>query len=303
MITPDEIPDRHRDAIRRARRLEWITLAYLASCVVVLRLAMGSSQALKSEWIDDLVSMVAPIAFLVSAHFDHKKPNPRFPYGFHRAATVSFFAGSVALLGIGGYIAIESLVKLVSKEHAHVDSVPIALAAIAWSGIPAYLLGKKKRKCARELDDKGLLADADTNRADAVSAGAAAVGVVGLSIGWWWADAVAALVISIDIIWDGFKAARGAVHDLLDGEPQTLEGRREPIVTKLAAEARTLPWAERTAVRMRRLGHILQAEVFVVPKRPVTKTDLGAAGAYLRRLDDRLNLVVIPVDDLPIASA
>ena len=41
------------------------------------------------------------------------------------------------------------------------------------------------------------------NRADWLTALAAVVGVIGIGAGLWWADAVAAIVISLEITRDG----------------------------------------------------------------------------------------------------
>ena len=61
-------------------------------------------------------------------------------------------------------------------------------------------LGRAKMKLAQKLHDKVLYADADMNKADWMTAVAAMVGVAGIGIGLWWADSVAALVISASIL-------------------------------------------------------------------------------------------------------
>lgn len=91
------MPDAVEQAMKRARRLAWITVVYLVSSVVVLMLVMGRSQAMKTEWIDDMLSVVPPISFLISSHVARRDANAKFPYGYLRATSVAFLAGSVAL--------------------------------------------------------------------------------------------------------------------------------------------------------------------------------------------------------------
>ena len=55
------IPEEIRGDLRRAVRLEWWTLAWQASIVVVMFLVMGSSQAMKSAWTEDLPGLVSAI--------------------------------------------------------------------------------------------------------------------------------------------------------------------------------------------------------------------------------------------------
>lgn len=44
------------------------------------------------------------------------------------------------------------------------------------------------------------------------------VGVLGIGFGLWWADAVAASVICLDILHDGVRNLRTVVADLLDSQ-------------------------------------------------------------------------------------
>ena len=68
-----------RQTLREARRLEWLTIAYLISAVVLLALVLGSSQAMKIAWIEDLLSLIPPIAFLLAMRFNSRDPTGRFP--------------------------------------------------------------------------------------------------------------------------------------------------------------------------------------------------------------------------------
>lgn len=63
-------------------------------------------------------------------------------------------------------------------------------------------LGRAKLPLSRELYNKILYADADMNKAD-WSTAAAILGVIGIGLGFWWADLVAAGVIALDILKDG----------------------------------------------------------------------------------------------------
>lgn len=66
--------------------------------------------------------------------------------------------------------------------------IAVALA----SCVAPVILGRIKRRLAEQLHDKVLRADADMNRADWLTGLATAAGVVGIGMGWWWADAAAA---------------------------------------------------------------------------------------------------------------
>jgi divalent metal cation (Fe/Co/Zn/Cd) transporter len=129
------------------------------------------------------------------------------------------------------------------------------------------------------------------------------VGVAGIGVGLWWADAVAAMFISVDIAHDGWRNVRAAVHDLMDARPRRHDAREfHPIVTRMTDELERCEWVEDAAVRLREEGHVFTGEVLVVP---VTEQDLLER---LEELADRLlslewkvyDIVVVPVREIDI---
>ena len=160
----------------RAKRLEWITLAAMTTIVTAIYLTMGGSQTMKAAWIEDLLSFVAPIAFLLSARYRHRQPSPEFPYGYHRSVTIAFLAGSVALALFGSFILLDSVLSLLRAHHPTIGTTMlfgrqiwsgwVMIGVLFLSGIPPFILGRMKLEPARRLHDKTLNADADLNRAD-----------------------------------------------------------------------------------------------------------------------------------------
>ncbi len=81
-----------------------------------------------------------------------------------------------------------------------------------------------KQPVARRIQDKVLHTDALMQKADWMTGVAAIVGILGVGFGFWWADSLAALLIALDIVHDGFRAARAATAELIDGMPRKLGG-------------------------------------------------------------------------------
>jgi cation diffusion facilitator family transporter len=306
-----ELPPDRAEILKKAVRLEWITIAYLTTAVVLIYLTLGSSQAMKAAWYEDLLSLIPPFAFLVGTKIRAKPPNDRFPYGYHRAISIAYLCASLALLVMGFYILYDSVTKLLLFEHPPIGVVQpfgepiwlgwLMLPALVYSGVPAVILGRMKLPLARQLHDKVLYADAQMNKADWLTASAAIVGVLGVGLGLWWADAVAASVISLDIAFDGFKNIRMAVSDLMDRRPTTVEGDQvDPIVARLETELMNLSWVKAASVRLREDGHVFFGEALVVPSNEARLAqNLQEAAERLQDLDWRLHdLVVSPVSDL-----
>lgn len=304
-----DLPDELEPVMERARRLEWATLAWIAVTVVGVYLVKGGSQAMQAAWIEDLLSFVAPTAFLVAARFRHREPNERFPYGYHRSITIAFLAGSVALTLLGTFVLVDSLVTLIRAEHPTIGITTILgqavwsgwlmIAVLFLSGVPLVVLGHAKLGPARQLHDKTLRADALMNRADWLTAAAGIVGILGIGIGWWWADATAGAVISVAVCRDGVVNLRRVVADLMDHRPCTIDGEISTVPQRVREAVLGLPWVAAVDVRLREEGHVFVGEVFV---RARSTADLSAKLEHVRRaaraVDWRVHDLVIEVEEL-----
>lgn len=308
---PFELPP-EKEAVRsKAVRLERLTIVYLISAVFFIYLTLGSSQAMKAVWLEDLLSLVPPIAFLVGDRYRRKHPNSEFPYGYHAAIGIAYFAAAMSLAALGIFIFYDSLMKLISFEHPPIGLVqpfgdPVWLGwfmipALLWSAIPAVFLGRAKIPLARLLHDKVLYADAEMNKADWMTAIAGMAGVVGIGFGIWWADSAAAIFISLDIIKDGFKNVKAAVSDLMDRRPKTVDDSAiEPIIERVRNELGSLDWVDEAQVRLWTAGHVYFGDAQVVPSDERGLVDkIDRATEAVLDLDWRLHeIAIVPVKEL-----
>ena len=308
----DELPDAQERANDKAIRLEWISLGYWVTAIVAVYFALGQSQAMKAAWVEDILALFPPLAFLVASRFRHREPSSRFAWGYHRSITVAYVVATAALFALGAFILIDSIEKLIGGTHPPIGMVEIfdtqvwggwvMLAALAYSGIPPLILGRMKQPLAEELHDKVLFADAKMNRADWLTASGAAAGVVGIGLGLWWADSVAAIVIGADIVHDGQRYLRESLSDLMDEHPKTHdEAKPHPVVEQIKLELGSVPWIAEAAVRMREHGHLLTGDVWVVPagNEDGLTERLERLGERLHDLDWRVHDVVLaPVTSL-----
>lgn len=120
---PPDLPDEIRAALRRAARLEWWTLGWMAAIVAVMGLALGGSQAFRTAWIEDMLSLLPPAMFLIALRLESLPERRGFPYGFDRAGSVAYFFSAVALSGIGGFLLYEGAGTLLAGEHPTVGTL------------------------------------------------------------------------------------------------------------------------------------------------------------------------------------
>ena len=264
------VPAAIRADLAKARRLAWWTLAWMSSILVVMWLAMGSSQAMKTAFVEDLLSMVPAIVLLIAMRFERKSPTRKFAFGFDRMHSLAFLVSAVALTIMGATLLFEAVHTLIKAEHVTVPPVVILghhvwlgwlmIAALLYSVVPPFILGRMKLPVARRLHDEVLHTDALMQKADWMTGLAGVAGVLGIAFGFWWADAVAAGIISFSILADGITALRISAAELADGTPRALgkaEVAEDAAALIAALEARW-PGAE---VRLRESGRYLLAQV------------------------------------------
>ncbi|KAE8763589.1 cation transporter [Georgenia thermotolerans] len=308
-----ELPAEQERALRRAVRLEWVWIAYLVTAVIPVYLVMGSSQAMKAAWAEDMLSFIPPIALLVAVRVTRRPPSPKHPYGYHRAIGVGHLVAATALLSMGALLVWDSATLLVKAEHPPVGLMEIAgrevwsgwlmIIVLVWTGVPPVIFGRLKLPLARTLHDRVLFADADMNKADWMTAGGAVVGVLGIGVGLWWADAVAALFISASIVRDGVTNLRVATAALMDARASTYDGAKpHPLLAEIDRRLEALPWVAQARSRVRDLGHVFHVESFVVPAGDAAPSlaDLAEAREEALAVDWKIqDMVVVPVRELP----
>lgn len=300
---------------RRAVRLEWWTIALLSVGAGLMYAVMGSSQVMKTAWVEDVLSLIPPAAYLIAVRVRKRQPNRNFPYGYQRAISIAFLCASVALLAMGLFLLGDALISLLSAEHPTLHTVQVfgwrvwqgwlMIAALVITGIIPIVLGRLKLPLAKQLHDKALFADADMNKADWLTALSGIIGVLGIGLGYWWTDSVAAAFISFEITRDGVRNLKRVVKDLMDHSPTTVDrAEPHPIGNSIKQRIEQLPWVARAEVRLREEGHVFSGEVFVVPRAAQCSTqDVESASQVGRELDWKVcDLVVMPVTELPSAA-
>ena len=311
------LPEPQAAALRRAVRIEWGTIASLAGAIVLVGFVMGGSQAMRAAWIEDLLSLAPPLAFLIAVRVMSRPARPRYPYGYFRAVGVGHLVSGVALLTMGAVLLVESALTLLRGERPPIGSVEL-FGQTVWLGwlmmtvmaltIPLPIwFGRVKMKLARELHNKVLYADADMNKADWMTAVGSIVGVAGIGIGWWWADAAAAIFIAGSILWDGVKNTKAAITDLMDTRATTFDDDGpHPDIDKVHDHLASLRWVDDVRTRTRDQGQFFHVEAFVVPRRGRLPRleELARAQEECRALDWKIHdVVIVPVAAFPDNAA
>ncbi|MBA2654998.1 MAG: cation transporter [Gammaproteobacteria bacterium] len=300
-----EFPPLLAKIYKKAVVYEWISLFYMASVVFFLYLVMGNSQTMKAVFFEDSLSLIPPLMFLISSHFIKKPANKNFPYGFHKITNICHLASALTLCAVGLSLMIDSTRVLLKHEHPDISIIVIGdqiiwlgylmMVALLWKSIPNTFLGRVKYRMSLQLYDKILFTDAKMNKADWLTGFASIVGILGIGMGLWWMDSAVAILISFDILYDGYHTLKKAILDLLDEMPHTLaRDKTDPIIHQAAKYIADQSWVKESAVRFRDEGHIFFGEIFIVPNTDKNLIDhANKLEAEIKQLNWRLHDVVI----------
>lgn len=308
-----ELPEELKPVFRNARKTEWITFFYLLSVVGLMYSVMGTSQAMKSATLEDALSLIPSICFLIGSKIYDRGPNKEFPYGYHRVFGIAFLTGALALFIIGAFLLVDSSMTLFKGDHPTIGSIEIfgrqvwlgwvMIVVLVYSSVPSIILGVKKLPLAKKLHNKILYTDADTQKADYMTAFAAMIGIVGIGAGWWWADAAAAIIIAFSVLHDGVTNLKTAVLDLMDRTPvHTENSKQDELVNEVQELVRSWHWVKDAKVRFREHGQVFFGEVFIIPREnnvPLPERiedSIKDIRAHHWKLHD---VVVVPVKELP----
>ena len=308
-----DLPEDQRAALKKAVFWEWFTIGYTACTITLVAFVVGNSQAMRTAWIEDMLSLIPQFAFLIALIFVRRRPDKKHPYGMHRSMGIGHLVAGVALLVVGLNLAFEAVSGLFAAEHPTIGTVQLFGHTI-WQGWlmvvvmliivigPVFIYGPAKARLAPVLHNKLLYTDADMAKADWQTNAASIVGVLGIGVGVWWLDGVAALFISLGIIWDGFRNTKSAVVGLMDQRATTYDDKEpHPLALQIVKLLRSQPWVADAAVRARDMGQVFHVEAFVVPRRRrVSLRHIDQASERIAALDWKVqDVVIVPTDRLP----
>ena len=185
------------------RRVRWIVGATITYNVIeaVVALSAGataSSSALIGFGLDSVVEVIsaAAVAWQFAAPDHHRRERTAM-----RLIAVSFF-------GLALFVSIDALRTLFGAAEPDHSTVGIVLAAVSLAIMPA--LSWFERRTGRELGSASAVAD---SKQTLLCTYLSAVLLVGLllnsTLGWSWADPLAALVIAAVAVKEGLEAWRG----------------------------------------------------------------------------------------------
>jgi divalent metal cation (Fe/Co/Zn/Cd) transporter len=190
--------------VSRGLRLEYVTIAWnaLEATVAIVSGVLAGSIALIGFGLDSIIETFAGATLLWRLKLDHDHERRE------RAERTALRLVGFSFVALTGYLAVDAIKTLVSRERPEHSIPGIVLAVAALIVMP--LLARAKRRVAAGIHSGALHAE---SRQSDICAYLSAILLGGLLLnallGWWWADPVAALVMAPIIGREGVGALRG----------------------------------------------------------------------------------------------
>jgi len=176
------------------------TIGYnlVEAIVAITAGSVASSAALIGFGLDSTIEVLSAAA--VAWQFTRRDPE-RWEKGTLRVIAVAFFA-------LAAYVTATSVLALVGQVNVEHSTLGIVITALSVIIMP--FLSLAERRAGRELGSATAVADSKQTLICTYLSAAVLIGLVLNSLfGWWWADAIAGLVIAAFAIREGLEAWRG----------------------------------------------------------------------------------------------
>ncbi len=246
----------------------------LAKAVVGL---LTGSLAILSEAGHSLIDLSATVLTWFAVRLSGKPADKEHQFGHGKVESVTALAETALLFLLSAIVVWEAGQRLIGTQAHAVEATAAAFAIVAGSIIVDFFRARTLRRVARETSSEALEADALHFSSDMWSSVAVLIGLAGVSMGYVWADAAAAIVVAFFIGVAGFRLGKRTIGTLTDTAPEGVSDR----VTAIARLVPGIVAVER--VRVRPAGAVLFVDIAVGVSRTLPLDRVSAIKDRLTR--------------------
>jgi cation diffusion facilitator family transporter len=257
---------------------------------------LTGSLAILSEAGHSLIDLVATLLTYFGVRVSGKPADAEHQYGHGKVESVTALAETAFLFVLAAAVIFEGAQRLAGGRIYAVEATPAAFAIIAVSIVVDFFRARTLSRVAAATSSQALAADALHFRSDMWSSIAVLIGLAGVALGYFRADAAAALIVAVFICIAGWRLGRRTIDTLTDAAPAGVSER----VTAIARRVPGVVAVER--VRARPAGAVLFVELSVGVSRTLPLDRVAAIKERLTR-DVRAELAEAEVTIITEARA
>jgi cation diffusion facilitator family transporter len=249
----DQIDDalEANQAGRRALLISLVGLGVTAAVQGVV-VVLSGSVALLGDTFHNIADALTAVPLLIAFALGRRPASKRYTYGYGRAEDLAGLFVIAMITLSAAFAAYEAIRRLLSPHDVtHLWAVATA-AVVGFLG--NELVARYRISVGRQIGSAALVADGLHARTDGFTSLAVLLGAGGAALGWWWADPVVGLLITVAIIGVLRSAVVQVGARLMDAvDPTTFDQAAAAIHSVDGVEALS-------ELRIRWIGHSLRAE-------------------------------------------
>ncbi len=201
--------------------LKWTIISnFFMAFLKILGCILSGSMGLLADSAESLCCTTASCAVSYSIKISKKVRTVRFPFGYGKLEYIVALVVYSALFGVGLFIAISSGILMFTKRDSGpgLMGLPMALLVI----LITFVLYSYNLCAGRKLNSQGLIANAQSAKADMLTTAAVAFGIVLSQFGPAFVifDTLAAFLVGLLIMKDGMEHWSSSLALILDKVPE-----------------------------------------------------------------------------------
>ena len=213
----------HGPSTRSASSIRKLKIALALTFGYMLAEAVGgwlsNSLALMADSVHMLTDVAALSLTLASFWFATRPATAAKTFGFYRAEILAAFVNGIALVVLSIWVVYEAAMRWLAPPEIHGNTLTI----VAAGGLVVNIIVLKMLHGGHEHDLN--MRGAWLHVAGDLLGSLAALlsGILIVTFGWFWADAVTSILISVIIIFGAWRLVSESVNILLEGTPSHID--------------------------------------------------------------------------------
>lgn len=259
----------------------WVTLigSMINVFLVMVKLlagTLGHSTAMIADAIHSLSDLLNDVVVIFSFQIGRIPKDEGHPYGHGRAETIgaTIIGAAIVLVGFGMVSEVWRIIVSGTNKDPKLVTAFVAVISI----IVKETLYHYTKAIGEKLHSPIIIANAWDQRSDALSSGAAFIGIVLAMNGYPVMDTLAAGVVGLMILKVGYSVLKNSIHDLMDSALD------ETQIQKVESVIRASPGViELHDLRTRKIGGKILIDVHVLVDSEISVTEGHNIAETVRR--------------------
>lgn len=274
------------DASVKVRRLAaWsIPVAFGIMGLKYLAYALTGSVALYSDALESIVNVIAAFGAWWAISVSYKPADENHPFGHHKAEYISAIVEGV-LITIAALLIAKEAWSALQTPH-QMDEPWLGLAINTGAAVINCVWALLLIRTGRNARSPALVADGQHIMTDVFTSAGVLVGLVGAVItGWAILDPLLAILVAINILWQGWGVINSSIQGLMDvGVEPAEEMRIRDVISANAGGA-----IEVHDLKTRIAGRVTFVEFHLVVAADMS---VGDAHVICDRIEDALKTLI-----------